>query len=172
MPRRFIKKHVPSTETILKHPLLRPLRHLISDLEVWHLHRRSVSGACFIGLFCAFLPLPGQTVVAAALAIGFRCNLPISIALVWITNPLTIGPIFFFAYRLGAWLLEVEVTITKWELSWDAIAVQLSAIWWPLITGSLVCGWVSGISSMVTARLMWRLHVVRRWRQRSFKTPS
>ena len=170
MPRQFIKKHIPRAEKILEYPLLRRMQPFLSTPELWHLHRRSASGACFIGLFCAFLPLPGQTIIAAALAFGFRCNLPISISLVWVTNPLTICPMFFFAYRLGAWLLGIEATETRWELSWDALAVQFSAVWWPLITGSLVCGWVTGISSMVAARLLWRLHVIRRWRYRNVKT--
>ena len=166
MPRRFIKRYLPTAETIREQPLLRPLRHLLQEPDLWHLHRRSVGGACFIGMFCAFIPLPGQTPIAGMLAIASRCNLPISIALVWVTNPLTIGPMFYFAYRLGAWLLGVELTVTGFELSWDVFSTQFSQIWWPLIVGSLVCGWVSGVTLMVVARLVWRFHVIRRWQQR------
>ena len=39
-------------------------------------------------------------------------------------------------------------------------------IGYPLLFGSLVCGWVSGLTAMVVVRLLWRLHVVRRWKER------
>ena len=134
--------------------------------ELWHLHRRSVGGAFFIGLFCAFLPIPTQMLVAGLLAVLARCNVPISIALVWISNPLTFAPMFFFAYKLGAWLLGVETQEVGWELSWRWLGETFLAIWWPLIVGCLVCGWVAGLTGAVVSRTVWRLHVVRRWRRR------
>ena len=130
------------------------------------MHRRSVGGAFFIGLFCAFMPVPSQMVLAALLAVAARCNLPISVALVWISNPLTIGPMFYFAYKLGAWLLGAEIVTGPWELSWQWFGSSFAAIWWPLTLGCLVCGWVSGVTGAVVSRLLWRFHVIRRWRQR------
>ena len=59
--------------------------------------------------------VPGY--LASVLAIVSRCNLPVAFALVWITNPLTIPPMFYFAYRLGAWLLGMDVEIDSIELS-------------------------------------------------------
>lgn len=73
---------------------------------------------------------------------------------------------FFFAYRLGAWLLGVEVTASEFELSWDWFRGNLHQLWQPLLLGSLICGWVSGVTLMLTARLLWRLHVIRKWRER------
>ncbi len=134
---------------------------------MWLLHRRSVSGACFIGLFCAFLPLPiGQMLIAALLAVVARCNLPIAVSLVWISNPLTFAPIYYFAYKLGSWLLGIEVTNEQFELSWSWLWMRLAEVWWPLTLGSLVCGWVSGLTGAVVSRALWRLHVVRRWQHR------
>ncbi|MEM7220507.1 MAG: DUF2062 domain-containing protein [Pseudomonadota bacterium] len=142
---------------------LEPVRHHLNKPDLWHLHRRSVSGAFFVGLFCAFLPIPFQMLVAAVLAIGTRVNLPISIALVWITNPLTIPPMFYFAYRLGAWLLGVTEAVPGIELSWDWLSTQFSVIAYPLLVGSLVCGWVSGLTGFALVRVLWRSHVHRRW---------
>ena len=125
-----------------------------------------MGNACFVGLFCAFIPIPGQTLIALAAAIALRCNLPIVLVLVQVTNPITIPPMFFFAYRLGAWLLGAEVAVTEFDLSWDSLFGQLVRLWQPLLLGSLICGWVSGITLMLSARLLWRLHVIRRWRRR------
>lgn len=166
MPRGFFERYLPKADSIRERPLLRPIRHLLHEPALWHLHRGSVGNACFVGMFCAFVPFPGQTVLAGAMALALRCNLPIVLALVQVTNPLTLPPMFFFAYRLGAWLLGVEVAASEFELSWDWFQGNLRHIWQPLLLGSLICGWVSGVTLMLTARLLWRLHVIRRWRER------
>lgn len=105
--------------------------------------------------------------LAALLAIVSRCNLPLSVALCWITNPLTIPPMFYFAYRLGAWLLGVDVEITGIRLNLSWLWENASRIGYPLLFGSLVCGWVAGVSGFVVVRVMWRFHVISRWRERS-----
>ncbi len=166
MPRGFFERYLPTADTIRERWLFRPVRHLLHEPSLWHLHRASVGNACFVGMFCAFIPIPGQTLIALAAAIALRCNLPIVLVLVQVTNPLTIPPMFFFAYRLGAWLLGAEVAVTEFELSWDSLFGQVLRLWQPLLLGSLICGWVSGITLMLSARLLWRLHVIRRWRQR------
>jgi uncharacterized protein (DUF2062 family) len=166
MPRNFFKRYMPSQEALRRHSALKPLGNLLYDPELWHLHRRSVSGACFVGLFCAFLPIPLQMLVAAVIALVARCNLPISVALVWITNPITMVPVFYFTYELGAWLLGTHVSIEYAELDVDWVTTQLDAIWKPLLLGSVICGWVSGVTAYVLVRILWRLHVVRRWRAR------
>ena len=166
MRNHWTAKYLPTRESIRGNKALRPVRHLLLNPELWHLHRRSVGGAFFIGLFCAFMPVPSQMVLAAILAVAARCNLPIAVALVWITNPLTIGPMFYFAYKLGAWLLGAQVASEPFELSWQWFGSKFATIWWPLILGCFVCGWVSGLTGAVVSRLVWRFHVIRRWRQR------
>lgn len=145
---------------------MKPVGKYLREPELWHLHRRSVSGAAFIGFFCAFLPIPFQSLLAALLAIGTRSNLPLSATLVWITNPLTIPPMFYFAYRLGAWLLGIDVEVSAINLSWEWLSSQFAVIAKPLLLGSLVCGWVTGITAYIAVRVLWRLHVIQRWQDR------
>ena len=166
MKRAWFRQYLPSADAIRRQRSLGAVRHWLLEPELWHLHRRAASGGCFIGLFCAFLPVPFQMLVAALLAVLTRCNLPIAVALVWVTNPVTFGPIFFFAYKLGAWLLDLQAPQQPWELSWQWLWARLAEVWWPLLLGSLVCGWVAGATGFVMARLLWRLHVVRRLRER------
>ena len=131
--------------------------------------RRSVAGACFIGMFCAFLPVPAQMLVAGVIAVIARCNLPISVALVWLTNPITVPPLFYFAYKLGAWLLGQELEVTQIDLSFDWLADRFGEIWQPFLLGCVVCGWVSGVTLYVLVHLVWRLEVGRRWHKRRKK---
>jgi len=166
MPKDTLRRYLPTPARIREYRMLRPVRHWLQNPEIWHLHRRSVSGATFIGLFCAFIPVPSQMLLAAVLAVASRCNLPLAVAWVWITNPLTIPPMFYFCYRLGAWLLDMKVEVATIELSWTWLSANIGAIGYPMLIGGLVCGWVAGLTGMVVVRILWRFHVIRRWRER------
>ena len=166
MARLRLQKYLPKRSDLRESRVLKPVAHLLEQEELWHLNRRSAAGAVFIGLFTAFLPVPSQMVIAAALAIFSRCNVPISVALVWVSNPLTFAPLFYFAYRLGAWLLNMELEAETIDLSLSWIWDNFGVIGYPLLFGSVVCGWVTGITGFVLTRLLWRLHIIRRWRER------
>ena len=166
MSRKLLRRYLPDPSKVTENPALRPVSKWLKNPEIWHMHRRSVAGATFIGLFCAFIPAPFQMLIAAALAIISRCNLPVAVVLVWVSNPITIPPLFYFTYRLGAWLLNMEVEVDGIELSWDWLTANLANIGNPLIFGSLLCGWVAGVTGFIVVRVSWRLHVIRRWRER------
>lgn len=59
-----------------------------------------------LGTFVAFTPTVGfQTVISVAVAAAFRANKAVCILPVWITNPFTLGPIYWFCWRVGAAVL-------------------------------------------------------------------
>ena len=105
MPRRFIKRITPDTEKLKAHKHLSIFGELLHNPNLWHMNRRSISGAVAVGIFCAFIPVPFQMVIAAAAAIMFRVNLPISVVTVWLSNPVTMPALFYGCYFLGAMLL-------------------------------------------------------------------
>ncbi|MCB1903170.1 MAG: DUF2062 domain-containing protein, partial [Gammaproteobacteria bacterium] len=76
MPKQIIKRFAPDHEVIRNHKHLRIFGNLLHDPNLWHMNRRSVSGAFAVGLFWAFIPIPMQMVAAAAIAIIARVNLP------------------------------------------------------------------------------------------------
>ena len=172
MPKQTLKKVFPSPQAVKDHPSLQFLGTLLHEPNLWHLNRRSVSRAFFIGIFCAFLPMPFQMVVAAVMGIFIHSNLPISIGLVWISNPLTIPPIFYFTYVVGAEILDVPSRPFEIELSVDWAMRELGAIWEPLILGSLICAVIFGSIGYVGIRLFWRWHVMHNWKKRAEKRAS
>ncbi len=107
MPRRIFKRYMPDPESIRNHKGLRFLGPLIQSPNLWHLNRRSVSRAMGMGLFAAFIPIPLQMLLAASLAVWVRANLPISVGLVWLTNPITMPPVFYCTYKMGAWVMGI-----------------------------------------------------------------
>jgi len=171
MPRKFFKRFAPNSAAIKAKPGLRFLGPLLDDPNLFHLNRYSVSMAFLIGVFLAFIPIPGQMAVAALIALWIRCNLPIAIALVWITNPITIAPLFFSTYKLGIWLLDVPATQYASKLmSWETLNnLNLSKIWKPLIVGSLCAGSFLSLVRYFTIRYVWRFYVIYRWNHRREK---
>lgn len=106
MPKKFFKRYLPDPKKIKEIKALEFLGDKLHAPNLWHLNRRSVSRAFAVGLWAMYTPpLPWQQVIAAVLAIYFNANLPIAVALVWITNPLTWLPMYYFAYEVGARVL-------------------------------------------------------------------
>ena len=164
MPRKFIKRFLPDTDTMRRHKHLRHFGELLRNRSLWHLNRRSVSGGVAVGLFVAMLPLPFQMVIAAGVAILGSVNLPISVAMVWITNPLTMGPLFYFNYRVGAFLLGQQPAKEHFRGSVTDLIGSMLHIWKPLLLGGVVVGTVLAMLGWILVRLVWRWHVVsRRW---------
>lgn len=166
MPRRLFKRYLPHPDRIKNNKSLRFLGTLIQDPNLWHLNRRSVARAMAIGLFWALIPMPLQMLAAAATAIPARANLPISVSLVWLTNPLTMPPVFYCCYVLGAWLLNTPALEMPDRITLQWIAQVLASHWQPLYLGSLVAALVCALLGYVLTRLYWRWWVLRSWRRR------
>jgi len=166
MPKKILQKFFPSPEQVKSNPSLRLLAPLFSKPNLWHINRRSVARAFFVGLFCAMLPLPFQMGIAAVLAFYLNSNVPISVGLVWITNPFTMPPIFYATYRLGAWMLDKPSRDFNIELSVDWVLTELGAIWEPLLLGSVVAGLMCGVISYIGMNIVWRRHVLKNWEKR------
>lgn len=172
MPKKLIKRYIPDPETIRKNKYLGVFARFLGDPNLFHMNRRSVSGAFASGLFWAMIPIPSQMVAATITAIVVRVNLPISVALVWLTNPITIPPMFYFNYLVGTWILGEPADVGEFELSLDWITAQLSVIWAPLYAGSLFMGIISGAIGYIGMRGYWRWYVVRKYNKRHAKPES
>jgi len=169
MPKKKLQKLFPSQETIQAHPSLKILGPLVANPNMFHLNRRCVARAFFIGIFCAFIPMPFQMVLAAFIAFFFNANLPISVGLVWLSNPITIPPIFFATYQFGTYLLDIPSSEVEIQLSLEWVLSELNEIWLPLYFGSLVAGIIFATAGYVGIRILWRMHVVAHWRKRQYK---
>jgi uncharacterized protein (DUF2062 family) len=169
MPRRIIKRFMPDHAKIRDHKHLRILGPLLDDPNLLHLNRRSVSGAVAVGLFMAWVPVPFQMVLSALAAILIRVNLPISVVLVWITNPLTMPPMFYFSYKVGAWTLGQPPIDVQFELTWEWLGQSLGTIWPPFLLGCFIVGIVSSMLGYIIINQLWRAHVIQNWKARKEK---
>ena len=168
MARKLFQRFAPSQQQLRELPGLSLLGDWIYEPNLWHINRSSTAMAFAIGLFCAMLPAPGQIFVAAYAAVRLRANLPLSISLIFVTNPFTMPVIYYAAYELGAFFLDTPVKAIEFEISWSWITQSLGAIWQPFLLGCLVIGLISATIGYLTINILWRWRVVLAWRQRAF----
>ena len=152
-----------------------PFRPWLGHPNLWHLNRRSVSGAVAIGLFCGLIPGPLQMLGALLLAIPLRKNVPVALVTTLYTNPFTIVPLYVLAYAYGQLLIPGEraALVAPFEMDWSNIGESLRGLWhWMLSLGRpLALGLVALASTLallgyVIVQIAWRAHVVSAWRAR------
>ena len=169
--RNLFKRYIPHKKSVESNSIVKVFAEYLHDPNIWHIHRRSSAGGAAIGVFCAFIPLPIQTLSAASLAILFRVNLPISILFSFLTNPVTIPFLFFYSYKLGSSLLGLEeppikniipdnISIIEW---FNTIFMN---IWEPLLVGCFIFGITSSCIVYFLVRLIWRLSAIKKWDMR------
>jgi len=166
MMRRKIKRLMPDRKKIVENGALQIFGRLLHDPNLWHLNCYSVATAFSIGLFSAWIPIPFQMVLAASLAIALQANLAISVALVWVTNPVTMPPLFFFAYKLGTKMMNAPIHPFKFQLSFEWLFKTINTVGLPLLVGGATLGILSAVISNFTIRAIWRYRAVRSWRNR------
>ncbi len=169
MPRKILKRWVPDPHKLKNTPGLSLFGVMLESPNLFHLNRHSVSVAFFVGLFIAFLPIPFQVPLAAFGAIIFRCNLPIAITLVWVSNPLTFPIIFFAAYKFGARILQTPENDVSFRLSIEWLQSEFLLIWQPLLLGCILASVFFGCAGYVGMQWLWRWHVVKKWEKRKIR---
>ena len=118
----------------------------------------SVALGSAVGLFIGMTPTLGvQMVLAVVAATILKANRAIAVALVWISNPITILPMLYVYYRLGALILGVPVwTFDNFSGHSERLislgfTEALGAIGWelgyPILVGSLIMAIVAGAAA-------------------------
>ncbi len=170
--KKTIRRIMPDHREIRNHKHLIILGSLRHQQNLWHFNRRSASGAFAVGLFMAWVPVPFQMLLAAIGALLFQVNLPLAVTLVWFSNPLTIAPMFYFAYLVGVKILGTPESEFNFELSTEWLSHGMALIWQPFLLGCLIMAIISSIAGYTAVRLLWRLHLVQHLQQRKLRGPK
>ena len=149
-------------DAILRSRWIRPFSHLFRHPSLWHLNRRSVPRALAVGLFAAFILPVGQFLLAALLAVSLRANVPLAAAATLVSNPLTFGPIYFGAYRLGSFLLRHSESENVDELA-QHLGTRVINASAPTAIGLLLFAVVAAAAGFIFGTLWWRFRLRRRW---------
>jgi uncharacterized protein (DUF2062 family) len=166
MPRRFFRRVSRSYLRKERPWYLKPFSAILEHPTFLSVSRRSVAGAIWVGLFIALLPIPGQTVLGFLLALLLRVNAPIATVTTWVTNPVTMGPVFYATYTLGRLILDIPPQSFAIELSWNWVGDNFISIGKPLLLGSFISATLVASTGYVFVSVLWRLTVAARFRRR------
>ena len=158
-------------EKLIKEKLINPVLHSTAPVK-------EVSLGVAVGVFLGLTPTVGVQMYLVALIWSIyryifcrHFNLPVGVAMVWISNPLTMVPLYYLFLVTGYWLLETQNGISyelfteylghisskegTWEMIVAGARFLLIDLGWPMIIGSLVYA-VPGfvISYFMTERIV------------------
>jgi uncharacterized protein (DUF2062 family) len=171
-PINWLRRHIPTRESIQHNRLLRPFARQLSQPALWHMTHRSVPRAVALGLGIGVIIPFFHTVIAAILAIPLRANVAIAAAFTLVVNPLTIPAMYYAAYRLGSWELHHDSNLVN-----PATAARVSGelsrfLFWiheasgPIAVGILTIALAAAVFGYLAAALVWRGWVGSKWRAR------
>jgi uncharacterized protein (DUF2062 family) len=165
VPRKFFRKYLPDPETLRSNRLVARFGRWLHHPNLWHLNRRSVSGAVAIGLAAGLVPGPLQMLTALLLAVPLRKNIPVALLVTLYTNPFTIVPLYVLAYAYGRFLLPGEHAAfpSSFEVEWATVV----ALGKPLAVGLVALACTLALLGYVAVQVAWRLYVVAAWRSRA-----
>ncbi|MES3012304.1 MAG: DUF2062 domain-containing protein, partial [Pseudomonadota bacterium] len=102
---------------------------------LWRTDRASLARAVAIGLFVGVLIPVAQFLIAIAVAVALRAHIAVAAAATLVSNPLTVPPLYWAAYRIGRAVLhepEDEAAALRLERETAALLEQqgfMEGIW-------------------------------------------
>jgi hypothetical protein len=118
----------------------------------FNVNRKMITRGVLIGLFWGFIPMPMQMAAVVATTPFIRFNVPIAIAMVWLSNPFTMPPMYYMEYLTGNFILGRE-GIDNIELTLDWFSSHMGDIFVPLYVGTAFYSIV--VSGLIYLLLNW-----------------
>ncbi|QFR48754.1 DUF2062 domain-containing protein [Sulfurimonas lithotrophica] len=97
-------------------------------------NRKMVSRGVTLGIFIAFIPMPMQMAAILAFMPFFKFNVPLGLAMCWLSNPFTMPPMYYMEYLTGSFFLGIKPEPVEMTLEW--FSNNLDNIFIPLYTGT------------------------------------
>src|SRR3954463_9288793 len=158
----WIKRHIPTRDTVHRYRLLRPFSRHLSHSSLWRMTRRSVPRGVALGLFVAVIIPVMHTAIAAILAIPARANVAVAAVFTLLVNPLTIPPLYYAAYRIGSWELHHDAPLVN-PAAAERFSSELSRLlFWihqasaPIAVGVLSIAVAAAVLGYFASALAWR----------------
>ncbi|MBL9131545.1 MAG: DUF2062 domain-containing protein [Verrucomicrobiaceae bacterium] len=179
--RAWFRRSIFQTYRFLKHPrklrdkpVMRWFARHFLDKRVWKPTQHTFSGGMALGSFITLQLLPIQMPTATILAALFRVNIPIALALCWVSNPFTVPLLVPLEYAIGKWFLGLYTAVPTTPFP-DHLPESAVEAWMVLkehapvmLIGGIVLGAISAAVAYVATWGTWevahRMEVARKAR--------
>jgi len=118
----------------------------------FNINRKMITRGILIGLFWGFIPMPMQMLAVMATTPFFKFNVPVAIAMVWLSNPITMPPMYYMEYLTGNFILGRE-GLANVELTLEWFTQNMDKIFVPLYVGTAFYSIV--VSFLVYLAINW-----------------
>ncbi len=175
----------PTPQTLQRHRWLRWLGPSITHPVLWSVNRHAIALGLAIGLFFGLLIPIAQMPLSAAAAVLLRANLPTAVVSTLVTNPVTVAPLYYAAWRLGATVLDEPLAAAPAVLAtgpapqaeaapggswWSSLWERLRSVGKPLLLGLALMATLTGLAAYVLVSALWWLR--QRWRSGAGTAPG
>ncbi len=171
---QWLKKVAPDRHRLEKLWCLRPFAAVVCERGCWAFRRTSVINAFSLGLLVAFVPpiplLPLHLTLCALFGILFRLNIPVMVATVFVSNPLTWFPQVAGSIWVGAKLMGLDLRPFFHEITHRNLWAHINQLWAPLLLGAFVLGTLAAGLGYTLGQLGWRARVLYRLRRRRMRS--
>jgi len=120
-------------------------------------NRKMISRGVFLGLFIAAIPMPMQMAAVLLFMPIFRFNVPVALAMCWLSNPFTMPAMYYAEYITGSFILGTKVGHVEMTLDW--FSANMDKIFIPLYTGTLVFSIVASTLGYLLVNFIWKSSV-------------
>jgi len=117
-------------------------------------NRKMVIRGVTLGIFIAFIPMPMQMAAVLAFMPFFKFNVPLGLAMCWLSNPFTMPPMYYMEYLTGSFFLGIKPEPV--ELTVDWFMNNIDNIFIPLYTGTLFYSVVGASLTYWFVNHFWR----------------
>jgi hypothetical protein len=113
-----------------------------------------------------------HTAIAAVFAIPARANVAVAAVFTLVVNPLTIPPLYYAAYRIGAWELHHDATLVNPAAAERFSSEMSRLLFWvhqasgPIAVGVLTIAFGAALIGYAVSALAWRFWSRNRWHHR------
>ena len=170
--RSWLRHLEPRVLDTLNGPFLRRTRPWLDQHDVFSFTREPLARGVAIGMFCGLIPGPLQVLGSLGLCAWLRGNAIAAALATAYTNPVTIVPLYWVAFQIGAFLLPGQHVMPAFEVpdgglgAWmTGLGEWVAALGWPLLLGLPVMGLVLAVNSYVLVQILFLRPVIRRARR-------
>jgi len=166
-----ILRPLPRRSNVHRYPVLKWFSETAYRRSyLWSFKGNAVRSALFWGIWISMLPIVGiQMIVVFFVSLLVRANLPLIVALQWISNPLTMGPIYFADYKIGMILLDLmginypRNKLLNPDYDWAHFTykelLRLIDTFPPMFLGGSVLGIFLGVTTVFLYKIFSRFYI-------------